>query len=75
MNARQAKRISLAINGSYLLFSDHIGGELSSSLTFADVARLQKAQGELGAELLRRAGFEEPMQPDEIVRVVLADLN
>lgn len=56
MNKQQAKRISLAINGSSL-----IQGELPAAcfgMTAADFARVNDATKQMGWDMLERAGFD-----------------
>lgn len=69
MNARDAKRIVLWMNGHYLIAADHHGlsdGE-ASSLGDDDLARLESAQIELGQELIRRSGIDGDLDPREIL--------
>ena len=70
MNQRQAMRIALAVEASYIL----LGAETScvtDNLSDADGERFKRAQKEMAWSMLKRAGFEEPMNADEIVSAVL----
>lgn len=71
MNHRQAKRIALAVNASYILFGAETAA-VTDYLPDVDADRYRLAQAEMAQEMLRRAGFTEPMQAGEIVAAVLA---
>lgn len=70
MNARQARRIALAANASYILFGASTEG-ITLDMSDSDAQRYEKAQREMAWQMLRKAGFDEPMQADEIVAAVL----
>lgn len=70
MNKRQARRIALATNASYLLFGASTDG-VTDRLTDADSQKYHDAQNELAWDMLRRAGFSQPMHAHEIVAAVL----
>lgn len=72
MNKRQARRLALATNASYLLFGASADG-ITDDLCEADLQRYQAAQDEMAWAMLRRAGFNEPMQADAILAAVLAE--
>lgn len=72
MNHRQAKRIALAANASYILFGAETGA-ITDNLSDADFERYQKAQNEMAWDMLRRAGFDEPMNATEIIAAVLGE--
>ena len=73
MNARQARRIVLWMNGQYLVAADHFGldDEEMESLSDEDMTRLNEAQRTLGEELLRRSGMDRHIEPADIVSAVL----
>lgn len=77
MNARQAKRIILWMNGQYLVAADHygLGDAEMASLSEEDVQRLGSAQLALGEELLRRSGMDRTIAPEDIVTAVLGRLE
>lgn len=70
MNRKQAQRIALAVNASYLLFGAKTDA-VTDHLSPADVRRYENAQKEMALAMLRRAGFEHPMHADEILAAVL----
>lgn len=70
MNARQAMRIALAANASYILFGASTEG-VTQDMSEADAQRYEDAQRKLAWQMLRRAGFDEPMQADDIIAAVL----
>jgi hypothetical protein len=70
MNQRQAMRIALAVNASYLLFGATTVC-VTDSLSDADAERFSQAQKKMAQNMLRRAGFDEPMLEDEIIAKVL----
>lgn len=70
MNKRQARRIALAAEASYLLFGAETGA-ITDNLSDADAKRFREVQIEMAWDMLRRAGFEEPMNADEILAAVL----
>jgi hypothetical protein len=72
MNKRQAQRIALAVNASYLLFGASTDA-ITDHLSDADVRRYEDAQKELARAMLCRAGFEEPLHADRILAAVLGD--
>ena len=65
MNARQARRIVLWMNGQYLVAADHFGldDEEMESLSDEDMTRLNEAQRTLGEEL--EEAEAEPKYPGE----------
>jgi len=70
VNRRQAQRIALAINASYLLFgatTDAVTDHLSEQ----DARRYEDAQKEMALAMLRRAGFDTPMHANAILAAVL----
>lgn len=72
MNKRQARRIALATEASYILF----GAETVSilrKLNQADATRVHEAQVEMAWGMLRQAGFDRPMDADEILMEVLGE--
>lgn len=70
MNKRQARRIALAVNASYILFgADTVA--VSDKLSDADWLRYCDAQNQMALEMLRKAGFESPMNAEEILERVL----
>lgn len=77
MNARQAKRIILWMNGQYLIAADHygLGDEEMESLSEEDMQRLGSAQLALGEELLRRSGMDRRIAPENIVSAVLGRIE
>lgn len=74
MNKRQAKRIALATNASYILFGAPTNA-ITDHLSAADTVRFEDAQQELAYAMLRQAGFSEPMQPHDILVAVLSDTD
>lgn len=70
MNKRQAWRIALAVEASYILHGASSDG-LEGLISEADEVKVQAAQQRLGEELLRRAGLERPMHYEEIVATIL----
>lgn len=70
MNMTQARRIALATEASYILFGASTDA-ITDLLCDADAERFRKAQTELANQMLRRAGFNAPMNADQIVEVVL----
>lgn len=70
MNKAQARRIALAIEGSYILHGASADG-MTDFLSQADIERVSAAQRELGLELLRRAGFDHPCHYNEIYMKVI----
>lgn len=72
MNKRQARRIALAANGSYILFGAETDG-VTSHFSDKDAERYSAAQQEMAWAMLRRAGFDKPMNAPEIMAVVLAE--
>ena len=72
MNKRQALRIALATNASYILFGAETEG-VTNQLSDADAERYEEAQKEMAWAMLRRAGFDEPMNAPEIVAIVLSN--
>jgi hypothetical protein len=73
VNARQARRIIMWMNGQYLIAADHYGlsDDEVDTLSEQDLTRLGKAQHELGEELLRRSGMGRDIPLDMIVQTVL----
>lgn len=72
MNQRQAKRIALAVEGSFILFGA-TSDTVTDWMTPEELAKFHAAHDALGRELLRRAGFDRPMHGDEILRVVMGE--
>lgn len=72
MNKRQARRIALAANASYILFGAETAG-VTDHLSEKDAKRYNAAQQEMAWAMLRRAGFDEPMNAPEIMAIVLAE--
>jgi hypothetical protein len=70
VNKSQAKRIALAVNASYILFGAETDA-VTSVLSAKDIHRFQEAQNEMAWDMLRSAGFDKPMQADEILSSVL----
>lgn len=70
MNKRQAKRIVMATEASYILFGASTDS-VTDLLNEKDHTRFCEAQHDLAYELLRRAGFDEPMHAHEIVAAVI----
>lgn len=70
MNKQQAKRIALATEASYILHGAETHA-VTDLLSDKDGERFRVAQKELAWDMLRKAGFDEPMQPDEIITAVL----
>lgn len=70
MNKKQARRIALATNASYLLFGASTDA-VTDLLSEDDGRRYEDAQKEMALAMLRRAGFEYPMQANEIIAAVL----
>ncbi len=75
MNARQAKRIVLWMNGSYMVAADHYGlsDEDAERLSEEDLRRLNNAQTEIGLEMMRRSGLPEHTTPDNILSLVMGE--
>lgn len=71
MNKRQAMRIALAANASYILFGADTEA-VTNSLSEEDRRRYEAAQTEMAWGMLRRAGFDQPMNADKIMAAVLA---
>jgi len=70
MNKQQARRIALAVEASYIL----LGAEtacITDKLSEADAMRFKQAQQEIAWRMLRKAGFDGPMNADDIVAAVL----
>lgn len=73
MNKKQARRIALAYEGSFLVGSGMDSSEgLTKNLSQADHDRISEEQQKLGYQLLKRAGFTSPMEEQEIIDAVLA---
>lgn len=72
MNKRQAMRIALAVEASYILFGAETGG-LERMLSDKEYDKFKAAQEELAYSMLKRAGFDEPMNYDEIVQIVMGE--
>jgi hypothetical protein len=70
MNKRQARRIALATEASYLLFGAETAA-ITDNLSDVDAKRFRDAQVEIAWAMLRQAGFEEPMNAHEILAAVL----
>jgi len=75
MNARQAKRVVLWMNGHYLIAADHYGldDDQVDAMSEADLERLNNAQRDLGLELIRRSGLEPDLDPRDVIVAVLED--
>jgi hypothetical protein len=70
VNKRQAKRIAIAVNASYILFGADTDS-VTELLSEKDIVRFQEAQTEMAWNMLRSAGFDHPMQAHEIMAAVL----
>lgn len=70
MNKRQARRVALAVEASYLLFGAETAA-ITEKLNDADAKRVREAQEEMAWSMLRKAGFERPMQAEEIIAAVI----
>lgn len=70
MNKRQAKRIALAVEASYILNGAETDA-VTDHLSDADINVFHEAQQEMAWEMLRRAGFDRPMHAHEIMAAVL----
>lgn len=69
MNARQARRMAMWLNGRYLLSADSLGltdGDVAATPS-ADIDRLQRAQESLGRDLIERSGIDEDATPAEAI--------
>jgi hypothetical protein len=73
MNARQAKRIVLWMNGHYLIAADHYGLDDAEvdAMAEVDLERLGSAQRELGLELIRRSGIQTDLPQADLLSTVL----
>lgn len=72
MRKSQARRLSLWINGIYLISADHTGfgdGELPEG---AD-EKVADAQIAIGLDLIARSGIPRDVDQAEAIRMVLAD--
>lgn len=74
MNKRQAMRIALATEASYILFGASTDA-VTELLSHTDVLKVTQAQKEMALRMLRRAGFDAPMQGDAIVAAVLGPVS
>lgn len=72
MNKRQAMRIALAANASYILFGASTDA-VTDGLSEADRKRFEVAQAEMAWGMPRSAGFDEPMNAEAIMAAVLAE--
>lgn len=70
MNKSQARRIALATEASYILLGASTDG-ITDFLSAADAQRFCDAQSEIAWQMLRRAGFDVPMNAHEILAKVL----
>lgn len=71
MRKAQARRLSLWVNGTYLVDADHTGfgdGELPDG---AD-DKLVAAQRAIGLEMIARSGIPSGIERTEAIRMVLA---
>lgn len=75
MNARQAKRIALWMNGHYLIAADHYGldDDQFDRMPEADLERLGKAQRNLGLELIGRSGLDPNIHPRDVVAAAVKE--
>jgi hypothetical protein len=69
MNKRQAMRLALALEGTYIIQSD-TGDAVTNYLSEKDIVRFQEAQREIGRQLLRRAGFDRPLSVGEFIKII-----
>lgn len=70
MTKRQAYRIALATNASYIL----LGAEtecIAALLSDKDNEKFLVAQREMAWRMLKQAGFDRPMNAEEVVCCVL----
>lgn len=70
MNKRQATRMALAVEASYILLGASTDG-ITQHLSEIDAQRFVDAQHALAWAMLKRAGFEHPMNASEILARVL----
>jgi hypothetical protein len=73
MNARQARRIVLWMNGHYMIAADHVGLEDHEidALSEEDLRRLQEQQCAIGLEMIRRSGIDLHMDKSLVVAAAL----
>lgn len=74
MNKRQARRIALATEASYILFGAETHA-ITDRLSDADMRRFCEAQEQMAWEMLRKAGFSRPMLAEDILIEVLGNVQ
>ncbi len=72
MNARQAKRLALWLNGHHVLSADHLGlpDEVMAALPPEDVERLQEQQQLIGLEMIARSAIDQDLTREQAVLAV-----
>ncbi|WP_425953046.1 hypothetical protein [Ralstonia pseudosolanacearum] len=71
MNQRQAMRIALGVNASYILFGAATA-VVTDGMSEEDAARYESAQKKMAEDMLKRAGLDHAMSAEEIISAVLA---
>lgn len=76
MNARQARRIVLWLNGHYIMAADHVGLEDDEidSMSEEDFSRLQEQQHAIGLELIRRSGIDPNIDKSLVIAAALGTM-
>ena len=72
MTKQQARRIALAIEASYILFGAETGC-IYELLSEKEYEKFKVAQEELAYSMLKKAGFTEALNADDIVRIVMGE--
>lgn len=74
MNARQARRLALWLNGQYMRAADHTGlsDEMVDAMSEEDITRIKDQQTLLGHELIERSGIDPDITTEEAVVAVLS---
>jgi hypothetical protein len=67
----QAKRIALAVNGSWLLMADHVSEDIYNALSEDDFEKVFEAQQKIAIKMLKDAGLDGYCDPKDILKIVL----
>lgn len=72
MNARQARRIAMWLDGNRILSADHAGlsDEIADAMSETDLERIREQRRRLGLELLVRSAIDPHLTPEQALLAV-----